>query len=102
MHGFTRIDSNSDREEEEASPEKNVYKVRAFDNAIKVLNKLDHPLQSANEAMTVGHPLQYNVIVQINVALQLKAIGRGITRRINEFLAENENLSVRVYLFTPR
>jgi len=58
---LTRIDVESDREEEEASPNRNGYKVRAFDNAIKLLNKLDHRLRSADEAMTVRPSPQHNV-----------------------------------------
>lgn len=61
------------REEEHTSPNRNAYKVRAFDNAIKYLNNLDHPLESAGEALT------------------LKGIGPGIARRINEFLTQRQN-----------
>jgi DNA polymerase beta len=50
---FAGTDLDLDREDEESSPNKNCYKIRAFDNAIRHVNKLDHPLRSAGEAITV-------------------------------------------------
>jgi len=40
-------------EEEDQSENRNGYKVRAFASAIKVINQLDHPIRSIDEAKTV-------------------------------------------------
>jgi hypothetical protein len=42
-----------DREEENKSLNRNGYKIRAFDKAIKLISNLDHPIRSVSEAMTV-------------------------------------------------
>ncbi|KAJ7274211.1 hypothetical protein C8J57DRAFT_1314939 [Mycena rebaudengoi] len=55
------------KEEESQSPQKNIYKIRAFTSAIRVIGLLDHPIESAAEAKT------------------LKGVGAGIHRRIQEF-----------------
>lgn len=39
--------------EEDESTTRNAYKVRAFTSAIKVINQLDHPLRSVEEARHV-------------------------------------------------
>lgn len=44
-----------DMHEEDESPTRNPYKVRAFMSAIKVLKQLDHPLRSIEEAKNVGN-----------------------------------------------
>ncbi|KAJ6611427.1 hypothetical protein B0H10DRAFT_2056629 [Mycena sp. CBHHK59/15] len=56
------------KEEEAQSPDKNVYKIRAFTSAIKVIKQLDSPIRSAAEAKA------------------LKGVGEGICRRIQDFL----------------
>ena len=43
-------------QEEDESPEKNVYKIKAFKTAIKVIQQLDHPLRSIEEAKNVSVP----------------------------------------------
>jgi DNA polymerase beta len=40
--------------EENESPARNAYKVKAFTSAIKVLKQLDHPLRSMEEAKKVS------------------------------------------------
>ncbi|KAJ7256795.1 hypothetical protein B0H12DRAFT_483942 [Mycena haematopus] len=57
----------SNKDEEALRPNKNPYKIRAFTDAIRVIEKLDQPLRSASEAKT------------------LKGVGPGIHRRIQEF-----------------
>lgn len=44
-------------QEEHESPEKNMYKIKAFKSAIKVIQQLDHPLRSLEEAKNVSAPL---------------------------------------------
>lgn len=43
-------------QEEHESPEKNMYKIKAFNSAIKVIQQLDHPLRSLEEAKNVSAP----------------------------------------------
>lgn len=43
-------------QEEHESPEKNMYKIKAFKSAIKVIQQLDHPLRSLEEAKNVSAP----------------------------------------------
>ncbi|KAK7048660.1 DNA polymerase [Favolaschia claudopus] len=58
----------SHKEEESKLADKNVYKIKAFTDAIRVIGQLDHPV-SASEAKT------------------LRGVGPGIYRRIQEYLA---------------
>ncbi|KAJ7741289.1 hypothetical protein B0H16DRAFT_1464484 [Mycena metata] len=62
----------SNKEDEEKQPNKNVYKIRAFTSAIRVIDALDRPLRSATEAKSTD-------------ASQLKGIGPGIFRRLQDF-----------------
>jgi hypothetical protein len=43
-----------DLREESEKHDRNAYKVRAFASAIKVINKLDHPIRSTTEAKAVS------------------------------------------------
>lgn len=69
--------------EEKERPDRNTYKVIAFTSAIKVLKQLDHPLRSIEEAKNVRlcSILCSSILAQ---ALQLKGVGAGIARRIEE------------------
>ena len=44
-------------QEENESPERNIYKIKAFKSAINVIQQLDHPLRSIEEAKNVSAPL---------------------------------------------
>ncbi|KDQ62601.1 hypothetical protein JAAARDRAFT_203697 [Jaapia argillacea MUCL 33604] len=56
-------------QKEQEAPDKNVFKIRAFANAIKAIKQLDHPVRSVDDVKGVH------------------GIGVGIARRINEFFA---------------
>jgi hypothetical protein len=75
----------ADKEQEDTSPTRNAFKVRAFQSAIKVINQLDHPLRSVEEAKSVRIPSEPQHIFALNM-LQLKGVGPGITQRIELYL----------------
>ena len=77
-------------QEERNKPDGNPYKVRVFGGAIKILDQLEGPVLSAEEAKKV-HSLnlssQCSLDLFYSLLLQIKGIGPGIARRIEEYLS---------------
>jgi len=77
--------------EEENSPERNGYKVRAFKTAILAIEGLDRPLVDEKDAKKVCILATY--FLELFNSLQVKGIGEGIARRIGVILAGSDPVS---------